>query len=300
MVEYGIARLRSEHIGQIVERLAFVSLLQWLETQERDNILSNIRKRLSLEDSRGLAYEELLVLYLLRTLRHPVPLSAIFNFHGTAPWWATAHAQIVGHLEGADVPVDVLGEAPQNPGLGAVHFAATPEDIIHWLENTDAAPPILLPTPLFGADVMARVRVFPPARPTMEVIVLGQGKSYTRGNLTSLDADTTTKALDSLNEDHWFKKMKVSDPDRRQKLVNAIKKHHILRFLGGYPLLPNLNSTAASVTQAISALGLNTPLATIDLHAFKAEFLTNNEFRDVLTPMEDALSRKRKASEMDG
>lgn len=70
--------------------------------------------------------------------------------------------------------------------------------------------------------------------------------------------------------------------------------------MAGFPLTPNLNSTAASVAQAISALGSNASLATINLHAFRAEFLTQDEFRNVLTPMEDALSRKRKASEMDG
>jgi hypothetical protein len=29
-------------------------------------------------------------------------------------------AQIVGRLDGLDVAVDVLGEAPENPGLGVV------------------------------------------------------------------------------------------------------------------------------------------------------------------------------------
>jgi len=91
-----------------------------------------------------------------------------------------------------------------------------------------------------------------------------------------------TQALNSLNEDHWFKKMKVDDPDRRQKLVDAIKKHC---FLGGCPLPPNLSLTALSVKQAASALGTNVPLATIDLRAFEAHFLTDYESQNVLAPM---------------
>ena len=110
----------------------------------------------------------------------------------------------------------------------------------------------------------------------------GPGKSYTVGNAASLDADTMTKAFISLGEDRWFEKMKVDDPDRRQKLIDAINKHHILRFVGA----PNLDLKAASVKQAISALGPNTPLATIDLHAFQADFLTKYEHENVLTPME--------------
>ena len=35
LVEYGIARLREGHEGQIVEALAFLSLMKWLETTNR-------------------------------------------------------------------------------------------------------------------------------------------------------------------------------------------------------------------------------------------------------------------------
>ena len=87
-------------------------------------------------------------------------------------------------------------------------------------------------------------------------------------------------------------------PHQRQKLIDAIEKHRVLRFVGGYPLPPDLNLTAASVTQAIEALGPNVTLATIKLDAFKAHFISEGEARNVLRPMEHALTRKRKASEM--
>ena len=86
--------------------------------------------------------------------------------------------------------------------------------------------------------------------------------------------------------------------NQRQKLIDAIEKHRVLRFVGGYPLPPDLNLTAASVTQAIEALGPNVTLATIKLDTFKAHFISEGEVR-VLAPMEGALARKRKISELD-
>jgi hypothetical protein len=81
--------------------------------------------------------------------------------------------------------------------------------------------------------------------------------------------------------------------------MNAIEKHRVLRFVGGYPLPPDLNLAAASVTQAIRALGPNVPLASIGLDGFNAFFIPENEARNLLAPMEHALAHKRKASEMD-
>jgi len=86
---------------------------------------------------------------------------------------------------------------------------------------------------------------------------------------------------------------------QRQKLINAIEKHHVLRFVGGYPLPPNLKSTAASAIRAIDALGPNVALASIELDTFKAHFISDDEARNVLAPMEHALAHKRKASEID-
>jgi hypothetical protein len=86
---------------------------------------------------------------------------------------------------------------------------------------------------------------------------------------------------------------------QHQNLIDAIEKHRVLRFVGGYPLPPNLKLVATSVIQAINALGPNITLASIKLDAFKAHFISEDEARNVLTPMEGALTRKRKISEMD-
>jgi hypothetical protein len=158
--------------------------MKWLETRPNVNLKANIRLRLGSQPSRGNAYEELVVLYLLRALRYPVSFSTIFKFHGTPPSWANERAQIAGRLDGAAVAVNVLGEAPQNPGLGLVHYAAGIEDVLRWIETpatTPLSPAVLVSNVLFGPDVMIR---------SGDVLLMGQLKSYTKGNKASLDAET--------------------------------------------------------------------------------------------------------------
>jgi hypothetical protein len=170
--------------------------MKWLQTLDNANLEANIRSRLASQASRGDAYEELIVSYLLRTLRYPVPLSTIFDFRN-APVWANDMAQIIGRLDRIDVPMDVLVEAPQNPGLGVVHYAADVEDVICWLETLAVAP----------ADVMIRCssHLSNSTVAPRNILLLGQFKSYTDGNKESLDAGTIGHALTSLNQDHWFK-----------------------------------------------------------------------------------------------
>ncbi|KAM6498788.1 hypothetical protein JOM56_006736 [Amanita muscaria] len=287
LVEYGIARLRNKHSGQIVEPLAFLSLMKWFEDQPTVNLQTSIRLRLANQESRGPAYEQLVVLYLLRVLRYPVPLSTIFEFHGTPPRWADKMAQIVGRLDGTDVAVDVLGNAPENPGLGVVHYAAGIKDVLKWIENPATMPAVLVPSHLFGPDVIVRCG---------DVLLMGQLKSYTDGNKDSLDAKTVSCAITSLCPDHWFKR---SPHALRQKLIHAIGQCRVLRFVGGYPLPPNLNLGGSFVDQAFTALGPDVVLATIHLDTFRAHFFTEDQARDVLVPMDHALTRKRKADEMD-
>jgi hypothetical protein len=85
---------------------------------------------------------------------------------------------------------------------------------------------------------------------------------------------------------------------QRQKLIDAIGKQDVLRFVGGYPLPPDLNSNAPSVQQTIHALGENVALASFRIDKLRALF-ESDEGMDVLGPIDDALNRKRKASEID-
>ena len=209
LVEYGIAHLCRGREGQIVEPLAFLSLMRWLQSQDHTNLKANIRLQLDSQSSRGTAYEELIILYLLRTLRYPVPFSTIFNFHGTPPIWVDEMAQIVGRLNRTDLAVDVLGEAPQNLGLPVVHYAANVEDVLDWIETSAVAPAVLITSHLFGPDVMVRCRSSPlkSTVASRNILLIGQFKLYMDGNKESLDMGTISHALTSLNQDHWFKQM---------------------------------------------------------------------------------------------
>ena len=202
LVEYGIARLCVEygkHKGQIVEPLAFLSIMRWLQTQNYLNLQANLRLRLGHESARGSALEEVGILYLLRALRGGVCFSSVFDFQCT-PSWANEMAHIVAHLDNVDVDVDVIGEARKNLGLSVVQFAGNIDDIMDWIDK-DTASAILVPSDQFGPDIMARCH----SSPSNEtVLLMGQFKSYTVGNKASLAAKTTAEALTSLHPNHWF------------------------------------------------------------------------------------------------
>ncbi|KIM47458.1 hypothetical protein M413DRAFT_200359 [Hebeloma cylindrosporum] len=288
LVEYGVARFREGDEGYIVEPLAFLSLMKWLETQNRV-------PRIGIESRFGFPDEELII-YLLRMLRYPVPFSAIFDLHSTSGW-ENEMACIVGRLDGNDVSLDFLEAALQNLDPGVVHYAASIEEVINWVDAPAFAPAVLVTSQLFGPDVMIRCSSSPPNSTVIStVLLLGQFKSFTdSGNKGSLDAEMLRDALTSLNRDNWFKQ---APSHQRQKLIHAIEKHRVLRFIGGYADPPDLNLVPACVTDAIEALGPNVPLATIRLNAFRAGFISEGEARHVLTPMEDALARKREGSGM--
>jgi hypothetical protein len=197
LVDYGIACLCEGNKGRIVEPLAFLSLMRWLQVQGHLNLEANI-----LGNELAHAFEEVGILYLLRALRDPVPFTTVFDFR-CAPSWAKEMAHIIARLDERNVAVDILERAPENPGLSVVHYASSIEDTIDWVDNPDTASALLIPSHLFGPDVMARCRSSSSDTP---VLLMGQFKSYTVGNKESLDAETVAKALTSLHPEHWFKR----------------------------------------------------------------------------------------------
>ena len=208
LVEYGIARLRDAHSGEIVEPLAFLSVIRWFEAQDTTKLFAEIRLRAGEGNSRGYAFENAVVLYLLRWLGKPVFLNSVFHFHPRfIPSWSDKEAkiQVVARLDGDYVPARIMGEAPLNPGLCVVHYAENIKDVINWIEALDPAPAILIPSNFFGPDVLLKVKLWSDSTATSRiVIVMGQLKSYTHGNKATLDAQTLGKALDSLYPGHWF------------------------------------------------------------------------------------------------
>jgi hypothetical protein len=83
-----------------------------------------------------------------------------------------------------------------------VHHASSIEDTIDWIDNPDTASTLLIPSHLFGPDVMARCRL---SSSNTTVLLMGQFKSCTVGIKESLDAETLALSLTSLHPDHWFK-----------------------------------------------------------------------------------------------
>jgi len=68
--------------------------------------------------------------------------------------------------------------------------------------------------------------------------------------------------------------------------------------VGDYPLPPCLELKASSVQTALAALGQDVTLATIKLDTFKNHFITEDHARNVLSPLEEALARKRNPDEI--
>jgi hypothetical protein len=197
LVGYGIARLRDDHQGEIVEPLSFLSLLRWLRNHHPLSQESNPRTRLSIPEARGQAYEEMVIRYLLRTCRRGlVTFRTIFNFHTEPPSWADKPADVVARLEGAYVPVDFLGDTPQNPSIGVAYYSINIDEILRWLQDppdgSQTTPAVLVAGHLFGPDIMIRFG---------DILGIGRCKSYLDDNGGSLDA---TQVLTSLNPDHWF------------------------------------------------------------------------------------------------
>jgi len=198
-VEYGIARLRADHQGEIIEPLAFLSVVRWLETQKDLCLEENLIHKLA-DETRGYAFEEVVILFLLRTFCRPMALNSVFKFHGTVPEWAGLETYTVGHINDKEVPVNILEDLPRNPSLGVVHYGNSIEDIIQWLKESPTSS-VLVPSHLFGPDMIIKCYG--------GVLLMGQAKSYLDGNINELDAATVTKALKSLNSVNWFKATKV-------------------------------------------------------------------------------------------
>jgi hypothetical protein len=122
--------------------------------------------------------------------------------------------------------VDILGEAPENPGLSVVQYADSMNDILDWIENGAAAPAVLVPNGLFGPDIMMWCRT----QDGGSVILMGQAKSYLTGGETTLYAADVKKAVESLWEDKWFST--ITDPSVRP-LVSSLCPASVLSSLWG-------------------------------------------------------------------
>jgi len=141
---------------------------------------ASLRHTLAIQPYRGYAFEELVILFLLRTFSRPTALNSVFKFHGTVPEWAGAETHLVGRLEDREVPVNVLDCPPRYPSLGVVYFADSIEDIIQWLKESPA-PCVLVPNNLFRLDMIIKCH---------SLLLMGQAKSFLNGRENELGATT--------------------------------------------------------------------------------------------------------------
>jgi hypothetical protein len=79
----------------------------------------------------------------------------------------------------------------------------------------------------------------------------------------------------------------------RQKLIDAMGRHPVLRVVGSYSLPPNLKSTSGTVTKALNAFGSNVALATLRLDTLRANFISPKEANNLLAPLDHALACKQ-------
>jgi hypothetical protein len=66
--------------------------------------------------------------------------------------------------------------------------------------------------------------------------------------------------------------------------------------VAGYPLPPNLDLKADSVKRALKALGPTVILATLNVDTFRGHFISENQARTVLDPMDHAIMLASKDS----
>ncbi len=76
-----------------------------------------------------------------------------------------------------------------------------------------------------------------------------------------------------------------------------MRRHDVLRFVAGYPLVPDLGESNA-VARAIGMFDAGDAIAWITLEPFLQFFGLEGEALNVLKPMKNAYARKRKAKEM--
>ena len=112
-------------------------------------------------------------------------------------------AQIAGVLQGKEVPVNVLEIPLGHPSLSVVYYAETIEHIIQWFIESPA-PSVLVPTNLFGPDII--IKCFG------NLHLMGQARSCLQGNINEINATTTADAINSLNPTRWFTTV-VCPPD---------------------------------------------------------------------------------------
>ena len=99
------------------------------------------------------------------------------------------------------MPMDVLKNFPQNPGLGVVHYASDIDNVVDWIQTINTTLAILVAMYLFSLDVLIQCHLLP-LNSTIafrNIFLIGQFKF---SNKKCLDAKTITYALTFLHPNY--------------------------------------------------------------------------------------------------
>jgi len=195
LVEYGLARFIGDNVA-VEEPLALVSIVRYFESRHL-TLSGNIRKRL--QDDKGTAFEELVLLAVTKLLRDGQRLKDVFKFHNQTPSWARCTAQIVTRTSSGDFEeFDIVDGRPLLPSRGVAFYAKGPDDVKRWLESGQTG--WCLPGTLMGPDLMAWLRL----SNGKALLLVIQAKCHFTGNKDTLSAENTADAIQSLIPSTFF------------------------------------------------------------------------------------------------
>ena len=140
LVEYGIARFIKGGDVNVAEPMALVGILHFF-AQKGPTMNADIRRRM--QGSKGLAFEEAVLLSLTRLFRDGKPLSDVFKFVGkesdpekNVPDWAHQKGYTVSQTSEKElVVVDIVNENSVIPSAGVTCFAKHPDDVRDWITS---------------------------------------------------------------------------------------------------------------------------------------------------------------------
>jgi hypothetical protein len=203
LVEYGIARFvgntptsDDETPVQVDEPLALVALVRYFESR---HLTLERHIRATMQDNKGLAFEESVLLAITKLLRGGRKLNQVFEFYKTTPDWSNHTAKVVTRMPSGDcVDFGIIGHDSVFPSTGLAFYARTPKAVKGWLEGGGAG--WCIPGNSMGPDLMAWLRL-DDGRFLLLVI---QAKCHLTGNINTLSAEVTADAIRSLMPSKFF------------------------------------------------------------------------------------------------
>ena len=196
IVEYGLARFIEEKTAIVDEPLALLGVVCYFGKEGHTS--SRIIWR-AMQENKGKAFEDLLVVGITKLLRHKRVLNTCVEFHPPIPDWATCTAQIVARNSSGDFePFDTIDDQPSVASHAVAFRAEEPGDVKRWLETGQAG--WCIPATSMGPDLMTRLQL----DNGKVLLLVVQAKCFFSGNQHTVTAQTTADAIRSLIPDKFF------------------------------------------------------------------------------------------------